>query len=185
MTTATFQNLRKKEDHIQELLTQKLVLYKLEGKAYLPVIYRKVLFPQPHETQKLKNPDSWIFLEHDSAGIFSNKRYLEVMPLPLKPRLEPLLEDLHLGYFGSSLYAPCPLKEANRYQALLRKYRLSTNMDHHLLEEGFYPIDIQYLSRTTTLQFPKDLTNLLEKSQEEITYFPTQFHLAILGPSHL
>jgi hypothetical protein len=138
---------------------------------------------------KFKEEKKWHNIMHQTAGYACHHYYIYARFLTPRKEILPLLDELLEDYNDSCINRMPDLKTATKYEKLLKKYGLSANFDYKFLEEGFYPIDIDFLDKVTTEKFPKDLQNLVvmpEKGKKKpswnfLNYI--NFYLAVLGPN--
>jgi hypothetical protein len=136
-----------------------------------------------------KEPKKWVHLFHQTAGYACHHHYMEARFLAPTKKIGALMEELKEAYNDSCITNPT-LETANEYEAVLKKYGLSANRTAFDLEEGFYPIDIEYLPKVTGEKFPKNLMDLCKeipkegKTARRLGLFGWRhFGLAILGPN--
>ena len=128
----------------------------------------------------------WIRLAHQTAGPARHQRYLYAS------RLTPKSVDIVQGMnslsrkWGHS-HAGCggvSLDRAVEYQNDLKKlFKAGCNVSHHGFEEGFYPIDIEYLPDLAADKMPDKLEDLVQWSSafERAAGCVNRFKLVILG----
>lgn len=163
-----------------------LVLYTMAHKSYLedPHGERGGLEKIPNFT----NPKEWVSIMHQTAGYACHSYYLHARFLkPKRSIQEALFPELLKKYNDSCISRVPTLETAVGYQEILKKHGLSANRSYEFLEEGFYPIDIDYLKRVTSEKLPSDLQELVKKpkKKEKLWSFLNYVHfgLAILGPN--
>lgn len=106
----------------------------------------------------------WLKIEHQTAGHRCNQRYLIATPLtPKNTEVMGGIFALSTKWFGSQ--AGCfenPLDLLIDYRADLRRlFKADCNHVHSKLDEGLYPIDIEFLSALAADVLPKDLDELI------------------------
>lgn len=162
-----------------------------DSKAYL-VLYIPIIsdgeggvWENKRET-RFREPGKWHYIFHQTAGFACHSHYLHARFLSPTPKVEKLMEELLKEYNDSCISGP-RLSEAAKYNEILQKFGLSAEGVAFDLEEGFYPVDIECLSKVTREKFPKDLQNLIipSKSKKLFSRFLDRrnFQLAILGPN--
>jgi len=138
---------------------------------------------------KFKNPKDWYNIMHQTAGYACHHYYIYAKFLKPKKAIQPLLFELLEKYNDSCISRNPSLETAIGYQKLLKKYKLDCNYDYSYLEEGFYPIDIDYIDKVTSEKLPKDLQDLVQSPSKEkgkpVWSFlhRVNFYLAVLGPN--
>lgn len=132
-------------------------------------------------------PNKWVKLFHQTGGHACTHHQMYARFLKPKKEIEPLFDLLMELYNDSCLYSPPSLEVATGYETLLKEFGLSANSSYSELEEGFYPLDIDCLSKVTSEKFPKDLNKLVkapEKGEKKFSFLNWRFfNLAILGPN--
>lgn len=118
-------------------------------------------------TPKFKESEKWVNIAHQTAGYSCHHYYLHAQFLKPKKEILPLLRELPEIYNDSCISRLCSLETATKYNDLLKKYHLGANEGYIHLEEGFYPIDIQYLNAVTDDKFPENLGDVIEKPKKE------------------
>lgn len=114
-----------------------------------------------------KDPEKWFNIMHQTAGYACHHYYIYAKFLEPKKEIQPLLFELLKKYNDSCISRNPSLSVAIEYENLLKKYNLSANYDYTYLEEGFYPIDLDFLSKVTSEKLPKDLQALVKPIEEE------------------
>lgn len=163
----------------------KLRPLKLGGESWNTIEDRRphlvlyTLFSKVLEPPKWENPEEWIKLYHQTAGHLCNNVCMFAKFLKPRKAIIPLMELLSKEYDQCEIWPPATLKTANTYEGLIQSFRLTADRDHHLLQEAFYPIDLECLSQVTSEKFPKDL-RILAKPETGFRVLGPRFHLAIL-----
>lgn len=166
--------------------TPYLVLYAMAYQTPLTDVHG-----EDRNFEKMPNfvePKDWVSIMHQTAGYACHSYYLHTRFLKPKEVIkEELYQELLDNYNDSCISRIPRLKTAVEYESLLSKYNLSANESYEYLEEGFYPIDIDYLNKVTDETFPEDLQELVKKDQKEEKLWSflnrVHFGLAILGPN--
>lgn len=133
------------------------------------------------------NPDQWVKISHQTAGYACNEHQVYAHFLKPKDQVKPLLDLILELYNDSCISSPPTLDVAQGYESLINKFGLTANFNYQDLEEGYYPIDIECLSKVTNEKFPKDLKSLTvapkkgEKSWSFLNW--RHYSIAILGPN--
>jgi len=146
----------------------------------------KSFIPWKSKTNKPKYPKTlignWIPLSHQTAGNLCHHQEIFARFLtPSKPAAK-LIAELNTTYLDSNIWDPASLTDINAYEAILRKYKVSANTSYPKLQEAFYPIDLEYISKLTTDEIPKNLCDHFEPSKDKIKrMWGYHFHVAILG----
>lgn len=140
---------------------------------------------------RFKRPSDWKLLFHQTAGYACHHRYIYAKFLEPRTSIKKLGLELLSKYNDSLVAQPLSLPAANEYESLLGKYGLTAAHSYINLEEGFYPIDVECLSKVTKEKFAKDLrTELIKpmpkyrkRSISDLFANWVNFELAILGPN--
>jgi thiol-disulfide isomerase/thioredoxin len=137
-------------------------------------------------------PNQWYNIMHQTAGYACHHYYIYAKFLKPRKEMEPLLFQLLKKYNDSCIARNPNLETAKEYQNILKKYGLDANYDYTYLEEGFYPIDIDYIEKVTSERLPKDLQKLIKTPEKKQNKKDRQnwsflhqvnFYLAVLGPN--
>jgi len=160
-----------------------LVLYSFADRTFLSPVDSSAPTPPP----RFQDPSSWVNIFHQTAGYACHHVHIYARFLKPRKKILPLLKDLREKYDESLLSNPVPLSAALEYQSLLSRYGLGANRDYIHLQEGFYPIDIDFLKKVTAEKFPSDLQELVakkKKSRSRWSFLDRRtFGLAVLGPN--
>jgi hypothetical protein len=162
-----------------------LVLYTFSDRQAPPLDKSRPMSRPPRPA--FVDPSSWVDLFHQTAGFACH--HLNIHARFLKPRKKilPLLEELSANYLESLLSPPVSFDDAQEYQNILARYGLSANRDYIYLQEGFYPIDIEFIKKVTAEEFPADLQDLIVKKKHPRNRWSflerRTFGLAVLGPN--
>lgn len=114
---------------------------------------------------KFKPGRKWIKLAHQAAGHACNQHYLictvlrpkSVEMLQNMQRLADKWEDSQAGWWGNSL------KTVLEYQKDLKELLgVDCNICHGKMEEAFYPVDLDFVSKLAEDNLPNDLDDLIE-----------------------
>jgi hypothetical protein len=160
-----------------------------DTKPYL-VLFCKISedFPTLYDNNKLKNPEKWIKIFHQTAGYACHHHFMDALFLNPTKKGQALMDELVEKYNDSCISNPT-LETANEYEAILKKFGFSANRTAFELEEGFYPIDIEFLNKLSLDKFPKNLQELCvprdttDKKALKRWIPWRHFELAILGPN--
>lgn len=134
------------------------------------------------EKEQMQTPEDWHLICHQTGGYSCHHKYILAKFLEPKPEILELFKELQ-KYDESCIVEPPNLEVANIYQKTLQKYNLSAKWSYHLLEEGFYPVDLDCIQTITNQILPENIQDLAKKNKESKFIFPTRFELAILGPN--
>jgi len=106
----------------------------------------------------------WHKLAHTTGGHACNERYLIVTPLsPKSPDIEREINLFAANWFDSQIQRGSPLDGVLDYRTNLKAcLSADCNNSYESLEEGLWPIDIQFLSQLTSDNLPSDLDELVE-----------------------
>lgn len=141
----------------------------------------------PSKPPRFREPGKWVNIFHQTAGYACH--HVHIFARFLKPRrkITPLLVELGRKYEDSLLSSVVPLPAAVEYAGLLAKYGLGADRDYTFLQEGFYPVDIDFLKKVTAEKFPADLQELLmpaPKRRRGWSFLDRRvFGIAVLGPN--
>ena len=150
--------------HLDEVCLPQLVIY-CEG------------VPQ----NRFTNPDEWIHIYHQTSGYACNNVEILGKILPLKPIYWEFFKRLTNDYIESCVHPPCSLQDAVEYQHRLNSVGLEASYSYHLLQEGFYPVDIQCLPLLCQDKLPEDLDDYTQKDPSTKFHIPLHWHCAVLG----
>jgi hypothetical protein len=140
-----------------------------------------VLYLTPEEKVTLKNPEEWTNLYHQTGGYACTHQLLKAKFLKLKPQYEEFFKKLNKDYVDSLIMSPPNFNDAKTYQEKLESVGLSANHTYTQLEEGFYPIDIEYLQEITSELLPQNLDELKRPDTTKRFPIPTFWKCAVLG----
>ncbi len=142
-------------------------------------------FDEDARMPQFKPGRTWTKLAHQTAGHACHQRYLICTGLSRKlgivqgtVELNQKWLDSQAGCFGVSLGT------AVEYNAdLHRLFGAGCNLSHRDFEEGFYPIDVEFLPWLASDILPKDLDELIEwrNGFERIAGSIGRWKLVILG----
>jgi hypothetical protein len=159
-----------------------LVLYTFADRSFPPGH-----FPTPSKPPRFREPTKWVNIFHQTAGYACHHLHLFARFLKPRRKVAPLLRTLASKYEDSLLSPVVPLTAAIEYNGLLASYGLGANHDYTLLQEAFYPIDIDFLGKVTAEKFPADLQELIvpaPKHRRGWSFLDRKtFGLAVLGPN--
>jgi len=129
-----------------------------------------------------RHPKKWVKLYHQTAGYACLHMAMWARFLKPKPEISKLMESLAKDWYECCVYPSASLETINEYETLLGKYGLSCNRSHPNLQEGFYPIDIECLTKVTAERFPKNLKDLViyDKNDKWAKLWGPRLGLAIL-----
>lgn len=148
-------------------------------------------FASSSHSPQFKNPSEWKLLFHQTAGYLCRHRSIYARFLDPRPAVKKLGATLLSKYNDSLVSQPLSLSAANEYDDLLRSHGLTASNSYVQLEEGFYPIDLECLSKVAKEKMSKDLRSQFiepmskgkKKSISDIFGNWVNFELAILGPN--
>ncbi len=105
----------------------------------------------------------WHKIEHQTAGHRCNQRYIVGSVLaPKNPDVTGSIYALTTKWFDSQISRGTTLDCLVEYREDLRRlFKADCNRSHGKLEEGVYPLDIEFLSQLAADVLPKDLDDLL------------------------
>lgn len=159
-----------------------LVLYTFADRSYW---YGRSSVPS--KPPRFHDPAKWINIFHQTAGYACHQVHLFARFLKPRRKIAPLLKELSEKYEDSLLSNVVPLSAAVEYNEILSKYGLGADRDYTLLQEGFYPIDIDFLKKVTAEKFPQDLQDLIVPAPKRLRDWSflnrRDFGLAVLGPN--
>jgi len=140
-------------------------------------------FPSENFPAQLEDPEKWHHLTHQTQGFACSQLHLFARLLPLKPKFQNFFLQLGKEYLESCISSPPNFLDAEKYQKKLQSMRLQANHDYHLLQEGFYPVDISFLKKMTPEPLPNNLDHLRKKDPSRKFQFPAHWQCGILGPN--
>ena len=162
-------------------IKDKEVWYIKDGEDASLVLYPKKL----RKGEKMVDKTRWVNLFHQTAGYACHHLYFQALFLDPKKEILPLMKILNEEWEESCISAPPCLQTAIKYEKVLSEYGLSANYSYSGLQEGFYPIDMECLSKVTTSVDPLKLEELIRRPRRKkpsmLDSLPHQWGLAILG----
>lgn len=142
-----------------------------------------VLYLDPEEDILLKHPEDWTHLFHQTGGYACSHLYLHAKFLPITDHLLRFFEKLTQDYLDSCLNSPPLFADALAYQTRLQSVGLHANSSYHLLQEGFYPLDLKCLPNLSSEKLPENLEELREKDPHKKFQLRAFWGCAVLGPN--
>ncbi len=142
-----------------------------------------ILYLPPEENIPLKHPEDWTHLFHQTAGYACNHLYLQTKFLPLNKSFLDFFETLTQDYLYSCIMSPPLFSDALAYQTRLQSVGLQANETYHLLQEGFYPVDLQCLPKLSAQTLPENLEDLRKDPPQKTFQLRAPWGCAILGPN--
>jgi hypothetical protein len=134
---------------------------------------KKATSVKPEECRpKFTSAREWHPIAHQTAGLMCNHRYLWATFLQVTAETQLKLIQLSKEYYYSNLdfHSVC-LSEIIGYRDRLKEIdsRLNCDRSYQDLEEAFYPVDLEGLPLLCTDTLPKDLDDLIEPVEGELS----------------
>ncbi|MGG6284026.1 hypothetical protein ACQ4M3_20795 [Leptolyngbya sp. AN03gr2] len=128
----------------------------------------------------------WLAIRHQTGGIAVHEHYLFASKLRTTQRIFDNMKALSDYYWASNIgtAGEPTLNSLIKYRQQLKEVLgVDCNQSYADFQEGYYPIDLEFISKLTTETLPNNLEDLLERSttkRQHWEQFAWQWKLLIL-----